>query len=61
MAKATTTIKQTLNHEALHGLWFAENATLFNRVCAFYFEVIAAHEKILDRSNKGPFRKQLEA
>src|SRR2546429_8147176 len=53
MAKATTTIRQTLNHESDHGLWFAANAALFNQVCAFYFEVIAAHEKILDLSNKG--------
>ena len=52
MAKATTTIKQTLNHEPDHGLWFAENAVLFNRVCAFYFDVIAAHEKLLDLPNK---------
>jgi putative transposase len=52
MAKATTTIKQVLNHESDHGLWFAANQSLFNRVCAFYFEVIAAHEKLLDLSNK---------
>ncbi|HEX3641127.1 MAG TPA: transposase, partial [Ktedonobacteraceae bacterium] len=32
--------------------WFAANQALFNRVCAFYFDVIAAHEKILDLSNK---------
>ena len=50
MAKATTTIRQTLNHQPDHG--FAANATLFNQVCAFYFEVIAAHEKILDLCNK---------
>src|SRR5260370_5445695 len=52
MAKATTTIKQILNYEPDHGAWFAENAALFNQICAFYFEVIAAHEKILDLSNK---------
>jgi|SRR5882762_6119060 len=52
MAKATTTIRQVLNHQAEHGAWFAANAALFNRVAAFYFEVIQAHEKVLDLSNK---------
>src|SRR6266568_1597271 len=52
MAKATTTIKQVLNHHADHGTWFAANQTLFNQVAAFYFEVIQAHEKVLDLSNK---------
>src|SRR5260370_36669640 len=48
MAKATTTIKQVLNYQPEHGVWFAENAVLFNRVAAFYFEVIQAHEKVLE-------------
>ena len=52
MAKATTTIRQVLNYQAEYGAWFAENAALFNRVCAFYFDVIAAHEKILDLGNQ---------
>ncbi|GHO67223.1 hypothetical protein KSC_061150 [Ktedonobacter sp. SOSP1-52] len=52
MAKATITIKQVLNYEQDHGAWFAANQTLFNRVAAFYFEAIQAHEKILDLSNK---------
>jgi len=52
MAKATTTIKQVLNYQADHGSWFAANQALFNRVAAFYFEVIQAHEKVLDLSNK---------
>jgi putative transposase len=52
MAKATTTIKEVLNHKPEHGTWFVANQTLFNRVCAFYFEVIQAHEKILALSNK---------
>ena len=51
-AKATTTIKEVLNHKPEHGTWFVANQTLFNRVCAFYFEVIQAHEKILALSNK---------
>ena len=52
MAKATTTIKQVLNSQAAHAAWFAANQVLFNRVVAFYFEVIQAHEKVLDLSNK---------
>ncbi len=52
MAKATTTIKQVLNYRADHAAWFAANQVLFNRVVAFYFEVIQAHEKVLDLSNK---------
>ncbi len=52
MAKATTTIKQVLNYQAEHGAWFAANQALFNRVTAFYFGVIQAHEQVLDLSNK---------
>ncbi len=52
MAKATTTIRQVLNYQPEYGAWFATNAALFNQVAAFYFEVIAAHEKILDLTNK---------
>src|SRR5689334_24719960 len=52
MAKATTTIRQVLNYQAEYCAWFAANQTLFNRVTSFYFEVIQAHEKVLDLSNK---------
>jgi putative transposase len=52
MAKATTTIRQVLNYQGEYAAWFAANQALFNRVCAFYFDVIQAHEKILDLSNK---------
>ena len=52
MAKATTTIKQVLNYQPSHGTWFAANQVLFNRVTAFYFEVIQAYQKVLDLSNK---------
>ena len=52
MAKATTTIKQVLNYQPQHAAWFAANQTLFNQVAAFYFEVIQAHEKVLDLKNK---------
>jgi hypothetical protein len=52
MAKATMTIKQVLNHEFVHGTWLHANQALFNRVASFYFDVIQAHSKILDLSNK---------
>ncbi len=52
MAKATTTIKQVMNYQPDHAAWFATNQTLFNQVVAFYFEVIQAHENVLDLPNK---------
>ena len=52
MVKATTTIRQVLNHERTHGEWLHANQALFNRVAFFYFDVIQAHIKILDLSNK---------
>src|SRR5260370_41047016 len=48
MAKATTTIRQRLTNQAEYAAYFAANQSLFNRVVAFYFEVIAAHEGVLD-------------
>lgn len=47
-AKATTTIRQGMIYHPEHATWFAANQVLFNHVAAFYFEVIQAHEKILD-------------
>ena len=52
MAKATTTIRQSLNYQPQQYDYFAANQVLFNRVVAFYFEVIQAHESILDLTNK---------
>src|SRR5436305_263950 len=52
MAKATTTIKQVLTSGPEQAAWFAANQVLYNRVCAFYFDIIQAHVKILDLSNK---------
>jgi len=51
MAKATTTMKQALRYRAVHVAWFAATQALFNQVAAFYFEVIQAHEHVLDLSN----------
>src|SRR5947209_2067184 len=52
MAKATTTLRQVLNYHPHHTAWFAATQALFNQVAAFYFEVIIAHEGVLDLSNK---------
>jgi len=52
MAKATTTIRQMLNYRTDVQAYFAANQSLFNRVASFYFDVIAAHIKVLDLSNK---------
>jgi len=52
MAKATTTLRQVLNYQPHHAAWFASTRDLFNRVTAFYFEVITAHEGVLDLSNQ---------
>jgi len=52
MAKATITMRQVLNYEVAHGEWLHANQALFNRVASFYFDVIQAHIKILDLSNK---------
>jgi hypothetical protein len=56
MAKATTTIKQTLHYQAEHAAWFAANQTLFNQVTAFYFDVIQAHEKVLELNSQEALR-----
>src|SRR5260370_9164575 len=52
MAKATTTIRQMLSHRSDVQAYFAANQALFNRVASFYFDVIQAHVKVLDLSNK---------
>jgi hypothetical protein len=52
MAKATTTIKQSLQYQPQHVAWFVANQHLFNQVTAFYFSVIQAHEHVLEFGNK---------
>jgi transposase len=52
MAKATTTIRQSLQYQPAHADWFAHTHRLFNAIAAFYFEVIQAHEGVLDLSTK---------
>jgi putative transposase len=52
MAKATTTIRQSLQYQPHQAAWLAATQALFNQVAAFYFEVIQAHDGILGLSNK---------
>src|SRR6266478_6007505 len=52
MAKATATIRESLNYQPQHADCFAANQALFNRVAAFYFDCIQAHEGILDLKTK---------
>ncbi len=52
MAKATTTIRQMVNSRSDCRAYFSTNQALFNQVTSFYFDVIQAHVKILDLSNK---------
>jgi hypothetical protein len=56
MAKATVTIRQTLNYRSDVQTYFAANQALFNRVASFYFDVIQAHSKILDLGNMDALR-----
>ncbi len=52
MAKASRTIKQTMQYPQPYAAWFSATQTLFNQVAAFYFEVIQAHEKVLSLSSQ---------
>jgi IS605 OrfB family transposase len=56
MAQATTTIRQTLNYKPASGAWFAANQALFNQVASFYFQVIQAHELVLELSHQEAMR-----
>jgi transposase len=53
LAKATKTIRQGLHYPPQYAAYFAANQVLFNRVVAFYFEVIQAHKGLLALKNKG--------
>src|SRR5258708_7432758 len=53
MAKAMITIRQGLQYRPHQASWFAATAALFNRVAAFYFEVIQAEGKVVEFSSKG--------
>src|SRR2546429_4494168 len=56
MAKATTTIREALHYHPQHAAYFAAHQALFNRVVAFYFDVIQAHALILDLNNQEALR-----
>jgi hypothetical protein len=52
MAKATKTTRQALHYPPQYAAYFAANQALFNRVVAFYFDSIQAHEGRLALTNK---------
>jgi hypothetical protein len=58
MAKAVTTIRQSLQYQPTHSRWFAATHVFFNQVAAFYFEVIGAHEGVLDLGNLEALKDQ---
>lgn len=51
MAKATKTLQHSLSYKPTHATWFAENQRLYHRVVAFYFDILNAHEGLLDLPN----------
>jgi hypothetical protein len=53
MAKATKTIRQALHYPPQYAAYFAANQVLFNRVVAFYFDCIQAHEGLLTVAKTG--------
>lgn len=59
MPKATKTIQHALVYQPAHGEWFAATQALYNRVVAFYFEIINAHEGLIDLSNKEAFGREV--
>src|SRR5215469_5940229 len=61
MAKATKTIRQSLSYPSHYAGYFAENAALFNRVVAFYFDCLQAHVGILALNNWRVRKEQYEA
>jgi putative transposase len=51
-ASATKTIRQQLGYRPGISNWFASTQELFNQVVAFYFDVIQAHQGMLELSNR---------
>jgi hypothetical protein len=49
--KATKTIKRVLSYKPQHAAWFEQTQALFNRTVVFYFEVIQAHQLVLELSS----------
>jgi putative transposase len=50
--QARITIRLQLETRPGRSEWFAITKNLFNQVAAFYFDVIAAHPRVLDVSSK---------
>jgi putative transposase len=51
-AKPTKTYCYRLGYRPQAGEWFAETQNLFNRVAAFYFDVIQSHPGVLELADK---------
>jgi hypothetical protein len=51
-AKSTTTMRQIFRYQPHQAAWFAATQTLFNRVCACYFEVIQARTSPIKRLSR---------
>jgi putative transposase len=54
MSRVSKTIRQRLDYRAELAGWFEETQVLFNRVAAFYFDVIEAYPEVLDMEGNGP-------
>ena len=54
MSRVSKTIRQQLDYRPEIAGWFEETQSLFNRVAAFYFEVIEAHPEVLNLEGNGP-------
>ncbi|GAC1518288.1 MAG: hypothetical protein NVS3B14_20520 [Ktedonobacteraceae bacterium] len=54
MRRVRKTIRQQLDYRPEIARWFEETQDLFNRVTAFYFELIEAHPEVLSLDGNGP-------
>ena len=54
MSRAGKTIRQRLGYRPEIADWFGETQALFNRVAAFYFDLIESHREVLSMQGNGP-------
>ena len=54
MSHVSKTIRQQLGYRPEIAGWFEETQALFNRVAAFYFDLIESHPEVLCMEGKGP-------
>ncbi len=54
MSRVGKTIRQQLDYRPEMAAWFEETKALFNRVTAFYFEVIETHPEVLNMDGNEP-------